>query len=140
MHEGWFTDTLGKVKNVGVKVWDSIKATFNKIVGKIFRFGKDLKDKLITRMNNPPKVFVEFFNEQKNLKLINCFSNEGNKWDKSEIKLENNKLAIKFRDKFLFRRGRINCSLNDIDGWRWFGIQFTIKKLNQTFQLNARWH
>ena len=23
------------------------------------------EDKLITRMNNPPKVFVEFFNEQK---------------------------------------------------------------------------
>ena len=44
MMEGWFTDTLGKVKNVGVKIWDSIKATFNKIVGKIFRFGKDLKD------------------------------------------------------------------------------------------------
>ena len=86
------------------------------------------EDKLITRMNNPPKVFVEFFNEQKNLKLINCFSNEGNKWDKSEIKLENKKLTIKFRDKFLFRRGRINCSLNDVDGWRWFGIQFTIEK------------
>ena len=86
------------------------------------------ENKLISRMNNPPKVFIEFFNEQKNLKLINCFSNEGNKWDKSEIKLENNKLAIKFRDKFLFRRGRINCSLNDVDGWRWFGIQFTIEK------------
>ena len=86
------------------------------------------EDKLITKMNNPPKVFVEFFNEQKNLKLINCFSNEGNKWDKSEIKLENKKLTIKFRDKFLFRRGRINCSLNDVNGWRWFGIQFTIEK------------
>ena len=22
---------------------------------------------------------------------------------------------------FLFRRGRINCSLNDKNGWRWFG-------------------
>jgi len=54
MTEGWFTDTLGKVKNIGVKVWDSIKATFNKIVGKIFRFGSGLKDKLITRMNKDP--------------------------------------------------------------------------------------
>ena len=54
MHEGWFTDTLGKVKNVGVKVWDSIKATFNKIVGKIFSFGSGLKDKLISRMNKDP--------------------------------------------------------------------------------------
>jgi hypothetical protein len=54
MAEGWFSDTLGKVKNIGVKVWDSIKATFNKLVGKIFRFGKDQKDKLITRMNKDP--------------------------------------------------------------------------------------
>ena len=73
-------------------------------------------------------MYGEFFNEQNNLNRINCFSDEGNKWDKSEIKLENNKLAIKFRDKFLFRRGRINCSLNDVDGWRWFGIQFVVEK------------
>ena len=86
------------------------------------------KNKLITKMNNPPKVFVEFFNEQKNLKQINCFSNEGNKWNKSKIKLENKKLTIKFRDKFLSRRGRVNCSLNDVDGWRWFGIQFVVEK------------
>ena len=84
------------------------------------------EDKFLTEINNPPKMFVEFFSEQKNLNRINCFSNEGNKWDNSEIKLENKKLIIKFRDKFLFRRGRINCSLNDDDGWRWFGIQFVI--------------
>ena len=54
MTEGWFTDTLGSVKNVGVKIWDSIKATFNKIVGKIFRFGGSLKNNLITRMNKDP--------------------------------------------------------------------------------------
>ena len=71
---------------------------------------------------------VNFFKEQKNLELINCFSNEGNEWKKSEIKLINNKLIINFRDKFLFRRGRINCSLNDKDGWRWFGFQFSIKE------------
>ena len=54
MAEGWFRDALGKAKDVGVKVWDSIKATFNKIVGKIFSFGSGLKDKLITRMNKDP--------------------------------------------------------------------------------------
>ena len=32
-----------------------------------------------------------------------------------------------FVDKFKFRRGRINCSLNDNDGWRWLGIQFSIE-------------
>ena len=86
------------------------------------------EEKFITNKNNPPEMIIEFFNEQENLNLINCFSNEGNKWDKSEIKLDKKKLVIKFREKFLFRRGRINCSLNDSDGWRWFGIQFSIEK------------
>ncbi len=86
------------------------------------------EEKFITNENNPPEMIVEFFNEQKNLNKINCFSNEGNKWDKSEIKLDKKKLVVKFREKFLFRRGRINCSLNDSDGWRWFGIQFSIEK------------
>ena len=86
------------------------------------------EEKFITSKNNPPEMIIEFFNEQENLNLINCFSNEGNKWDKSEIKLDKKKLVVKFREKFLFRRGRINCSLNDSDGWRWFGIQFSIEK------------
>ena len=86
------------------------------------------EDKLLTINNNPPKMKVNFFKEQKNLELINCFSNEGNEWKKSEIKLINNKLIVNFRDKFLFRRGRINCSLNDKEGWRWFGTQFSIKE------------
>ena len=86
------------------------------------------EEKFITNQNNPPEMIVEFFNEQENLNLINCFSNEGNKWDKSEIKLDKKKLVVKFREKFLFRRGRINCSLNDSDGWRWFGIKFSIEK------------
>ena len=34
---------------------------------------------------------------------------------------------VNFSDKFKFRRGRINCSLNDTDGWRWFGLQFSVK-------------
>ena len=84
------------------------------------------EEKLITNNNNPPKMVVEFFNEQKNLNKINCFSNEGDKWEKSKIKLNEKKLLVKFRDKFKSRRGRINCSLNDSDGWRWFGAQFSI--------------
>ena len=34
---------------------------------------------------------------------------------------------INFDEKFLPRRGRINCSLNDDGKWRWFGTQFTVK-------------
>ena len=84
-------------------------------------------DKYLTK-NNPPKFSVEFFTEQKNLDNINCFSNEGNVWEKSNITLNKNKLNINFRDKFLFRRGRINCSLNDGGIWRWFGVQFSVEQ------------
>jgi hypothetical protein len=84
------------------------------------------EEKYIESINNPPKMVVEFFNKQKNLSNINCFSNEGGKWDKPDITLDNNKLSVKFRDKFLSRRGRINCSLKDNNEWRWFGTQFTI--------------
>ncbi len=84
------------------------------------------KDKYI-KNNNPPKLIINFFKDQKNLKNINCFSDEGNNWGKSDIVLEKNKLIVNFREKFLFRRGRINCSLNDTDGWRWLGLQFSVK-------------
>ena len=78
--------------------------------------------------NNPPKLIIDFFDEQKNLNQISCFSDEGNNWDKSNIKLIDQKLIVNFREKFLFRRGRINCSLNDKEGWRWFGLQFSVKQ------------
>jgi len=84
------------------------------------------KDKYILN-NNPPKLVIEFFKNQKNLNKINCFSDEGNKWKKSNIKMVHNKLFINFRENFLFRRGRINCSLNDNEGWRWLGLQFSVK-------------
>ena len=78
--------------------------------------------------NNPPKFIVEFFNEQKNINNINCFSDEGGKWEKSNISFNKNILKLNFRQKFNFRRGRVNCSLNDDGVWRWFGTQFSIKK------------
>ena len=78
--------------------------------------------------DNPPKFSVEFFDEQKNLDNINCFSDEGNQWKKSNVKFEDNILNINFREKFLFRRGRINCSLNDNGIWRWFGVQFSVRQ------------
>ncbi len=86
------------------------------------------EEKYLNENNNPPNFAVEFFKNQKNIKNINCFSNEGNKWEQSNILIKNNILEIKFREKFLPRRGRINCSLNDDGIWRWFGTQFVIKK------------
>jgi len=85
-------------------------------------------EKYLTNNNNPPKFSVEFFEEQKNITSINCFSDEGDKWGKSKINFNQRTLSLNFREKFNFRRGRINCSLNDDGIWRWFGIQFSVKQ------------
>ena len=91
---------------------------------------KNLKpeQKKITDQENPPQLIVEFFKEQKNIYNINCYSNDGGKWKKSNIKFKKNTLIINFDQKFLPRRGRINCSLNDDGKWRWFGTQFTLSE------------
>ena len=84
-------------------------------------------DKYVLVSNNPPNFLVHFFKEQKNIDNINCFSDEGNEWKKSNTILNEQTLKINFRDKFSFRRGRINCSLNDNGKWRWFGVQFSVQ-------------
>lgn len=86
------------------------------------------EQKKLNNKNNPPKFSVEFFDEQKNIANINCYSNEGNLWEKSQVNISNNFLTIDFRENFKPRRGRINCSLNDNGKWRWFGVQFIIKE------------
>ena len=83
-------------------------------------------EKKLIKKNNPPNFSVEFFENQKNISNINCYSNEGDKWDKTIIKFSDNILTLQFREAFKPRRGRINCSLNDKGKWRWFGTQFII--------------
>ena len=85
------------------------------------------EEKMINQSNNPPKLSIEFFGKQKNIDKITCYSNDGGNWKKSNLKIEQNTLIINFDEKFLPRRGRINCSLNDNGKWRWFGTQFTVK-------------
>jgi len=85
------------------------------------------EDKYVTD-NNPPKLSVEFFENQKNIKNINCFSDEGSGWGQSSISFNKNILKLNFKEKFTFRRGRVNCSLNDDGIWRWFGIQFSVNQ------------
>ena len=86
------------------------------------------EEKYLSNSTNPPDFKVEFFKEQKNLANINCYSNEGDFWNKSKTNFSNNYLTIEFREQFKPRRGRINCSLNDNGKWRWFGVQFPIRK------------
>ena len=84
------------------------------------------EEKKLSKENNPPKFKVNFFENQKNIENINCYSNEGDKWMKSNIKLVDKELTIEFREPFLPRRGRVNCSVNDNGKWRWFGAQFIV--------------
>jgi peptidoglycan/xylan/chitin deacetylase (PgdA/CDA1 family) len=84
-------------------------------------------EKKIDDQSNPPELIVKFFKEQKNIKNITCYSNDGGKWKKTKLIFESTYMKVKFDEKFLPRRGRINCSLNDNGKWRWFGTQFTIK-------------
>ena len=86
------------------------------------------EEKKIDATNNPPKITVEFFSEQKNINKITCYSNDGGTWNEPNLNLKDNFLNISFKEKFLPRRGRINCSLNDNGKWRWFGTQFTVIK------------
>jgi peptidoglycan/xylan/chitin deacetylase (PgdA/CDA1 family) len=109
-----------------IKRFKSIINTFPLEYKKLTPIKKELNN-----ANNPPNFKVEFFDNQKNIKNINCYSNEGDKWEKSITNFKNNILTIKFREPFKPRRGRINCSLNDSGKWRWFGTQFIIPdKLN----------
>ena len=93
-----------------------------------FQFKEILpQEKLIINEQNPPDVVISFFDNQKNLNNINCYSNENDKWRKSNLLfLSETKIRIVIKEKFTTERGRINCSLNDSLGWRWFGIQFVI--------------
>ena len=111
----------------------------NENYGKIKRFESIIKsypleykkltptEKKINKETNPPKFKVEFFKNQKNIKNIICYSNEGNIWKKSLTNINDNFLTIDFREPFKPRRGRINCSLNDNGRWRWFGTQFIVQ-------------
>jgi len=86
------------------------------------------EDRYLEINENPPKVKIKFFEDLINIKNINCYSNEGNIWRKSDIKfLNENELLILLKDKFKSERGRINCSLWVESGkWRWLGIQYVI--------------
>ena len=85
------------------------------------------EDKFIAKEQNPPVIEIDFFGEEKNIKNINCFSNEGNNWGSPIMKFKKNTLEINFKEKFTFRRGRVNCSLKDENVWRWLGLQMSIE-------------
>ena len=88
------------------------------------------ENRYISEKNNPPRVNIEFYQNIKNLKNINCFSNEDDKWRSSNIDFKDNyNLNVNLEGKFITERGRINCSLREKNGfYRWLGVQFVIKE------------
>jgi len=86
------------------------------------------ENRYIKGNENPPKVKIKFFKNLIDIKNINCYSNEGNIWRKSDIKfISENELTILLKEKFKSERGRINCSLwGAKNKWRWLGIQYVI--------------
>ena len=86
------------------------------------------EEKYINQETNPPAVKIKFFKNMYNIKSINCFSNEENKWRASKIDFINeDEIEIKLSGKFTTERGRINCSLRESNGsYRWLGMQFVI--------------
>ena len=123
-------------------IYEMPRFPINEKYGEIERFKTILKtlpfpfktiqpnDKYISDKNNPPKVNIQFYDDLNNLKNINCFSNEEDKWRNSKIKFVNDySLDINLEGKFVTERGRINCSLREKNGfYRWLGIQFVIKE------------
>ena len=86
------------------------------------------ENRYLKENDNPPEIKIKFFKNLINVQNINCYSNEGNIWKKSDIKfISKNELMILLKEKFKSERGRINCSLWEEGGkWRWLGIQYVI--------------
>ena len=105
------------------------KKALKSLVKKLEELDQSLKpeDKFVSKKQNPPVIEIVFFDEQKNIQNINCFSNEGNEWRNSIMKFQKNTLQINFREKFTFRRGRVNCSIKEGNIWRWLGIQMSVE-------------
>ncbi len=120
-------------------VYELPRFPINEKYGKIERFNTIIKtlplkyefikpeEKYLNDSTNPPKVTIKFA-ENYNLKQLNCFSNENDKWRQSKIDfISDNTIKINIEEKFITERGRINCSLRESNGsYRWLGIQFVI--------------
>ena len=123
-------------------LWGLPRFPINEKYGKIERFKTLMKtlpfkyenifpeDRYLLQSKNPPNVKIKFYKNIKNLREINCYSNEGNKWRNSKLNFVDDQiLNIKISEKFVGERGRINCSLRETNGfWRWLGIQYVISE------------
>ena len=80
---------------------------FNSITKTLpFKYKRVLpEEKYLLQNKNPPEVKIEFYEGIKNLKSLNCYSNEGDKWRQSKINfLNQNTLEVSINEKFIGER------------------------------------
>jgi len=124
---GWATTKICVAKGASVYLCDIDNSALNKIKKhpqynkKIFAANVDASKE---------SAVIKFFKDLINVQNINCYSNEGNVWKKSDIHfISKNELVILLKEKFQSERGRINCSLWEEGGkWRWLGIQYVVEE------------
>ena len=75
--------------------------------------------------NNLSRLYVPDFFVKTQDGNICIIETKGGEYIDDPIK--KNALEINFREKFTFRRGRVNCSVKDGDIWRWLGIQMSVE-------------
>ena len=140
---------LGSTGSIGKTTFDILKKNKNKFevilltsnnnINELIKQAKFFKVKNLVINNQEhyltlKKIYknkkVRIYNDINNLKNLTCYSNEENKWQKSEIKFIGDfKIKINLKGKFTSERGRINCSLREADGaWRWLGMQFVVSE------------
>ena len=102
---------------------------FNSILNTLpFKFENIEPEEKYIINNNPPNVKIKLLENTYAVNKVNCFSNEEDKWRKSNIEIiDNQTIKVKLAGKFITERGRINCSLRNKNGeYHWLGIQFVI--------------
>jgi len=133
------TNTTIYKRDVAVEISKTINSIdTNKIDADIANKEQQFSSKLISDLNEELVVLnqeITFLIQQQKFSQFRekhggvrgIYLNGYHMTNNSKLEINNNILRIIFRDKFNTRRGRVNCSINDEDGWRWFGIQFSVK-------------
>ena len=77
--------------------------------------------------DNPPYIGFSLLNEE-HAKKINCFVFDKKGKVESDIFKFNERIEIRLNRNLEEGRSRLNCTVNEKEGWRWFGHQFYINK------------
>ena len=114
-----------------IDIFELPRFSMNEQYGDLKRFkfaanAKGLSVKEITPRNliienvNPPLMGFTLINDIQS--RISCFPSHNLK--ASITKLSEKRIEIRFNNEFPKGRTRINCTTNDNNIWRWFGLQF----------------